>query len=361
MEEDKPLIKKSQTQEHETTTKMFWLSSIYRVIKMIVAGIGLVAGGGTLIYGIVVSAPVFAVGGGLYFVTSLFLVFDSSKVLHDIKKAVDDLKTQITTFQEENEKLSATRAEFEKNNETFSASNNQLKERLAALSESERKLEHENHRLAEEVTRVQVQLEQLDRLKANYEVENSKLQKLTKQYGMENEELQQTAFAMAQIQTEIKSENDRLQELLQATEAQLKVMEAAKRHYEEENAKYQALIKQHEDQLQQSEAQLAAMKVQVEKLRELHENSKQLIRNLVDAGDMFTNFSSMLGTDVSKLDNVTEDITDAASQLNETIERLNATLTEEHFKRMDADGDGVVTTDEFQAYVKSQSLPHINQ
>ena len=98
------------------------------------------------------------------------------------------------------------------------------------------------------------------------------------------------------------------------------------------------------------------------KLRELHENSKLLIRNLVDAGDMFTNFSTTLSKDISTLDNVTEDITDATDSMNETIKRLNLQLTHQEFDEADVDGDGTLTRAEWEAFVqKKVSLGHLKK
>ena len=176
---------------------MYFLSSVYRIGKLIVAGIGLVAGGGVLVYGAVTSAPIFAVGGGLYFVTSLLLVFDSSKVLQDIKKEIDRMQGAITTFQQENEKLAVQRIEFEKNNQAFSINNEQLKAQVEKLTNAESKLEDENQKLADQVLRVKTQLDFMDILKKQYEKENGKLQKLSRNYGLENEELKRTAEKMA--------------------------------------------------------------------------------------------------------------------------------------------------------------------
>jgi len=334
---------------------MYFLSSAYRIGKLIIAGIGLLAGGGVLIYGAVTSAPVFAVGGGLYFVTSLLLVFDSSKVLEDIKKEIDRMQGAINTFQEENEKLAAQRIEFEKNNQTFSINNEQLKEQVENLTSAETKLEDENRKLAGQVLRVKGQLDLMDILKKQYEEENEKLQKLSANYGLENDELKQTAEKMALTQDELKEENNKLNIMLDGVQTQLAAMEKAKWSYEEQNTKYRALLKQNEEQLEESKAQIDGMAGQIFKLRELHKNSKRLIRNLVDAGDMFTNFSNTLGEDISTLDGVTGDITDATDAMNETIKRLNIQLTHQEFDQADLDGDGTLTRAEWEAFVEKKA------
>lgn len=341
---------------------MYFLSSIYRVGKLIIASVGLIAGGGVLIYGAVTSAPIFAVGGGLYFVTSLLLVFDSSKVLQDIKKEIDRMQGAIDTFQAENEKLAAERVEFEKNNQTFAENNTQLKERVANLDRAERNLEEENRKLAEQVHAVNAQLERMDQLKTQYEEENKNLERLTANYGLENEELKHTAEKLAATQHHLREENTKLEVMLSGVKEQLTAMERAKRHYEEQNHNYKKLLEQNEEQLEESRAQIDGMANQIVKLRELHENSKQLIRNLVDAGDMFTSFSTTLGEDISKLDNVTGDISGAAQDLNATIQRLNMQLEHKEFEEADVDGDGTITKDEWGTFVeKKTSQPTLHQ
>jgi chromosome segregation ATPase len=338
---------------------MYFLSSVYRIGKLIVAGIGLLAGGGVLIYGAVQALPVYAIGGGLYFVTSLLLVFDSSKVLQDIKKEINRLQGAIDTFKEENEKLAKERIEFEKNNQTFSVNNENLKQQVTSLESAEKELEEENQKLAEQVRGVKTQLDRMDELKHQYEEENKTLQFLSAEYDLENEQLKQTAEKMAATQAVLKEENIKMNIMLDGVQAQLSAMERAKRQYEEENSKYRSLLQQNEEQIEKSEAQIDGMAGQIIKLRELHENSKQLIRNLVDAGDMFTNFSSTLGEDISKLDNVTGDISGAANDLNDTIKRLNLKLAHQQFAEADADGDGTVTKEEWDAFIEKRiSEPH---
>jgi chromosome segregation ATPase len=200
----------------------------------------------------------------------------------------------------------------------------------------------------------------MDELKRQYEEENKTLQSLSAKYDLENEELKQTAGKMAATQVELKEENIKMNSMLDGVQAQLSAMERAKRQYEEENSKYRSLLQQNEEQIEKSKAQIDGMAGQISKLRELHENSKKLIRNLVDAGDIFTNFSSTLGEDLSQLDNVTGDISGAANDLNDTIKRLNLKLTTQQFAEADADGDGTVTQKEWNAFVEKKICePHL--
>jgi chromosome segregation ATPase len=337
----------------------YFLRSIYRIVKLIVAGVGIIIGGGILIYGAVQALPIYAVGGGLYFVTGLLLVFDSSKILNDIKREIDRMEESINIFAQENQKLATERENFAANNIEFVTNNKELRKQLTTLAGAERTLEEENHKLQQQVRIANAQLKKLDELKRSYEEQQTRLQTLLKQYGMENEELRGTAESMAAAHHELKEQNATLDSLLQGVHEQLRRMEQAKREYEEQNTEYRALLAEHKAKLSESEEQIASMTTQIEKLRELHENSKQLIRNLVDAGDMFQQFSTTIGTDVHKLDGITGDISEATTDLNTTIARLNQQLTEREFANMDADGDGNITQQEFNEYITNSETERL--
>lgn len=330
---------------------MYALGNAWRIGKLALAGVGLVAGGGLVIYGSISALPVYAVGGGLYFLTSLLLVFDSSKVMQDIKRAVKSLEDDLETFKTENERLAKAREAFQKQNALFVQSNDTLSRRVVKLRELECDLGERNQVLLTRIKEMQTQLHELHELKTRYEQNAQTLENQVRTLGTENAALRETAALLTQQRRELEEANARMQELVRQAEDDLRELTGVKAEYEQANRRYAELLAQARTQVEERDEQIRQQAIQVEKLRELHENSKQLIRNLVDAGDLFSDFAASLGGDLTRLNTATTDINQAVVDMNTTMQRLNAQLSEAHFREADADNDGVVTAAEWNAYM----------
>jgi chromosome segregation ATPase len=193
-------------------------------------------------------------------------------------------------------------------------------------------------------------LTKLAELKNKYEEQNKNLQSLlqktssevsqfkdqNKVYATENAELRNAVKDINETRKSIQRENEALKALVETAQYQVMDLDKTKGELEMQNKELQQIVKDNEEQVDELEEQ-------VTKLYKLHENSKQLIMNLVSAGDIFQQFQDSIGEDVEQLDQ-------GVNSLNTVIERLNGELTKKEFNDLDKDGDGVVTKDEYDKY-----------
>lgn len=77
------------------------------------------------------------------------------------------------------------------------------------------------------------------------------------------------------------------------------------------------------------------------KLVLIEKNAQQLIQSLMQSGDNFTQFGSILKESVGKMEDV-----------NTSMERILYELAAQKFDDLDANGDGVITQDELLAFAK---------
>jgi len=303
---------------------MYFLSKCFRFAKASLAVIGTLMSTGVIVYGVVTSGgAIYIVGGGFYLATSLFLGFDSSKVLADIRKQIDILKTDLDLFDSENRQLCQNIDHLKQVKENFVKENRKLHSTLEQTEEHMRKLKHLK-----------------DELEENIEAEKDELT----HFSVQNEELSQKLEQINQLKEAYQQENEQLQTLLDNGQNQIGKLEQLKIEYASE-----ILILRDDLQLTQQnnydlKDQVKEMDVQLEKLRKLYQDTKQLMYNLSQAGDIFNQFSTSIDTSVVKLDTTQDDLDETARQLKQLVEKLK----DQTFEEIDLDQDGKITKDEFQ-------------
>lgn len=95
---------------------MFFLSNIYRYLKLGIASICILFGIVVIFYGITDSSNIaFIIGGIIMLLAGIFLIMDGSKVLADIRNEVDHLKDERAEFDRANRDLQINNQEYDQN------------------------------------------------------------------------------------------------------------------------------------------------------------------------------------------------------------------------------------------------------
>lgn len=317
---------------------MFFLTDIYRYIKLTAAGLGLGSGMGAIVYGAIIKGTggtALIVLGSLAAANSLFNFFDSSKVFADLKKGVEDLKHEVSDFKQENI---------------------ELKGNISNLNQAKEKFIEENLKYADMLEENELQLEQLNKVKEDVAKANKDLQAVVEQekktseiYIHENDRLRTSLNALEEAQQKYQTQNQKYQEMLEKTKKQLEELETAKKKYMEENQKLQ-------ENNEQNEEQINKLTGQVDKLHKLYNNSRELLKNLAEAGDLFQDFSQTIGQNVVRIEGTADDLSETQEKLAETLkafETLNSKISASKFKDIDKDGDGRISKEEWQQHINS--------
>ena len=252
---------------------MFFFSNLWRYSKLGITGTGAILALAMLIGGIVIGTSVkgviIIIGGSIFLVQSAILFFDNSKIQAQMKKHIDELEDNID--------------EFESQNMLYKA--------------NVQKFIYENRKLATSLNKSHIQLEKLSKIKDEYQEANDTYKNLLEEnktnleeqseqvqlFQSENQELKVALENMESIQSKFSQEIAEYCKLMESNEIQIGELEAAKNDYLEENEK---LRKTNQD----NQEQLHILQIQVDKLKQLYSNSLELLDNLRQAGDLFTNF-----------------------------------------------------------------------
>ena len=352
---------------------MYFLSNLFQGIKKTLCALGLLSSSGIIIYGAVTVAGGtvlgwVAIGCGIAcFIPSCFGVFESTKLLNDIKKEVENFKQQIKIFGDENEK-------FKLENETF-------KQNVESLEKTKQDIMQENTKLAVLADRQEQQAKNFDDLRQQYEVQVDKFKEQAdtidaqnKELLVENSALKETVRNIENLKEQLKTQNTSYQQSLERMKAHVDTIEQLKDQYLEQNDKFKSNIEDQKQQILQltalsqdqqnqllqlkhaldkSEEQAAALKTLVIQLRELY-------RNLALAGDAFKSFQETIGEDVSKLDTSAHNIESQVENMTNLMLKLNTKLLTSDFLRMDKNHDGRVTKDEFVEFMEDDQTYNVN-
>lgn len=311
---------------------MNFLSNVYRTIKIGVSGLTGVLG----IAGIVSGACFISGTGGIVLITGGsiclaaggFGLFDSISAHSAIMKDVKKLEENVNRFHDENILLS--------NNVT-------------SLETTKLEYVNQNKKLADSLKTSEQQIKKLSDLKVQYDEANNKYTQLLNNEKLEIAKLKNTIEELASLQIKIKKENEILKNCLIESEKQINELEAIKNTYIEENNKLQ-----HTNQ--ENEKQLETLKIQVNKLKELYNNSKELLKNLALAGDLFTQFNNTISSNVVEIQDTAETLGKTQDEFDSTlnemknlVERLKNTT----FTDFDKNNDGIISKEEFDDAIKN--------
>lgn len=271
----------------------YYISQGFTYLKTSIGGIGLLASTSMIIYGSLASgAWIYLTGGAIFMALSLFTLFDSSKVISDIKREIQKLRGNINDFQVENNILKNTNGNLQKN--------------VDDLSNVKDKFICENKKLKDTVTMATSQLEMLDYLKEQYANANKLLFENLKTEGdhlVAFANLETNLNYLVELKNSYVAENQKLQNLVHSTYTQIQSLKKLKENYLIENKKLSQELMDLSTNNSQLHEQVDYLNEQVTKLHDLYQDSKKLLLNLAVAGDMFNQFSTTIDTNMVKLEN----------------------------------------------------------
>lgn len=178
------------------------------------------------------------------------------------------------------------------------------------------------------------QKEQLDNIINDYREEHARFLESVQQSSA-----QLTRMKTMQQEMGEERELERLQyeEQITALRIRLERLTELEEQYMRENARLSEAVnetQQQVDELGVENERLRAvesdLKEQVTKLRDLHEQSKQLLKNLVLAGDTFTSFGNTFGTATDRLQDTSARVEDNVEDLQDTIALLKDVASQLH-------------------------------
>ena len=313
---------------------MNFLSGVYSYIKVGIAAIGGLCSIGVLGYGIyAVVAVSSATGGvligvgGVWLLNSIFNFADSTGVVKKIKQEVDRLEQSNKKYEEENIKLEGN---------------------ITELAELKNKFTEENKQLIESIKKSTEQIDKLESLKDKYLKQNEIYKQLIEKEEKQINDLESSVLSLNSIKNEINSENENLKTMIAKNETLISSLEETQHNYAIENEKLQEANKQNAEQIEQ-------LKLQNIKLRELFNESKELLLHLAKVGDLFDQFSTTIGHSVVDLNQTSTNLINTHDEYEKTLSVLKALtdkLKNKTFTDFDADGDGIITKDEFDNAIK---------
>jgi len=98
---------------------------------------------------------------------------------------------------------------------------------------------------------------------------------------------------------------------------------------------------------QDSSEQLIFLEKQVTKLKQLYVNTKQLMKNIVNASSTFSDISDDINKSAQNLDNTNENYNKTLDQMQNLLERLK----DKTFDDLDINDDGIITEEEFDVQI----------
>lgn len=196
---------------------MDFLSSLYRNVKIGVAGVGgagsitCIVIGSVLTHGLL--GIVMIVGGSVWLMTSGFVLFDSLKVHSLIKKDVDRLKHLTEQFRVRNYELTINvqslhdaKEKFRKQNELLQKNVDTATKQILELTKLKKEYEENNKVGRKNVDDMSGKLETLDKIK---ETLQKKLKTLSGSLRKSNKEVK----LLQTLKDDYETENKKLQEL----------------------------------------------------------------------------------------------------------------------------------------------------
>lgn len=311
---------------------MDFFSDCYRKTKLGISGLGTIGSSTTIVIGIVVTHGALAgvlIGAGIvWLATSAFTLFDTLNAYSIIKKDVEKLRKNLDNFESENFALKTNLAKL----------NGDIK----SLSKTKDSFISENKKLAESIEDSSHQLKKLTHIKENYEKIIDKNTKLLEEEKVNIENLDNAIKELEAVKKTFEIENTKLQELNSNNLEYINELENIKDQYVEENKKMKELNIDNKKQLEYLEGQVL-------KLKELYVNTKELMRNIVNAGDTFGDLSEDINTSSRRLGETREDYDETLGQMKNLLERLK----NKTFDQLDQNDDGLITEDEFRNEISS--------
>ena len=291
----------------------YFFSKIARGMKFTVAVTAGVFAGAVAVLGFLgISTIVIPIGGCVALIPCALLLLENTKLIADLEKNISALRHQIKDFRAQLNAMKSLTDKYQVENNKFMKSNVELSD---MLSEAQSKVDELDKYLIDYKLANQKFTEQLKQEKQQANVMKSQIEELMiikSQYEAKIRELNAT---VAQIQGQIVS----ITEIKEDLETQLTGYQTTTQELSEE----------------------------LEKVRTMYAKSKEVIITLMKTKEIFEDVASDMVSTLSSM-NITEEKTQQnVDQLNDAISRYTAQRDSDLFRRLDANGDGQLTLDEF--------------
>ena len=253
----------------------YLFGNAYRGFKWTVSGIGGLSGAGGIVYGAATGGTGAVIVGSLLATQSLIFYVDYYRTSRDLDQYIGEQRSVWNTQKNE---LNSLIGEYRREHENFLNVVGQSAQQIATLKSLQSDMK-EQHAIETEQYR-----QQLNEVKKRLEI----LSGLEERYRAQNTALSASLHSATEQSRALQVQNEELK----ATEE--------------------------------------ALKSQVLKLRDLHEQSKQLLKNLVLAGDTFTTFGEQFGTAANRLESTSDRVKENVDDLQDTLALLKDVATHLH-------------------------------
>lgn len=298
---------------------MNFFSSIYQKIKLAFSGLGVAGSTATIIVGIVVTKGLIAIpiiaGGISWLCVSSISLVETMSTYSIIKKDIDRLRNNIETFENENFELKAN----------ITSMNGDIKKLMAARVA----FVEENKKLVESLKKSEKQI-----LTMNDIINQNKI--LLEEEKTTVESLNASILYLKEVKQNFNAENNKLKEINENNLEIINSLTNIKEEYIRENNELKKINVE-------NSAQLEYLENQVDKLKQLYTNTKELMKNIVNASSTFNDISEDINNSAQNLDNTNENYNKTLNQMQNLLERLK----DKTFDDFDKNNDGVITEEEF--------------
>lgn len=298
---------------------MNFFSSIYQKIKLAFSGLGVAGSTATIIVGIVVTKGLIAIpiiaGGISWLCVSSISLVETMSTYSIIKKDIDRLRNNIETFENENFELKAN----------ITSMNGDIKKLMAARVA----FVEENKKLVESLKKSEKQI-----LTMNDIINENKI--LLEEEKTNVESLNASILYLKEVKQNFNAENNKLKEINENNLEIINSLTNIKEEYIRENNELKKINVE-------NSAQLEYLENQVDKLKQLYTNTKELMKNIVNASSTFNDISEDINNSAQNLDNTNENYNKTLNQMQNLLERLK----DKTFDDFDKNNDGVITEEEF--------------
>jgi len=178
------------------------------------------------------------------------------------------------------------------------------------------------------------QKSQLDHIVLEYKKEHDEFLKAVSENG---NQLEKMKTMQGRMEFERESERAQYEDQIQSLKKRLERLSELEENYMRENARLSTYVREASiqvseltDENEHLRAIETELKNQVNKLKDLHEQSKQLLKNLVLAGDTFTGFETKFGRATDHLQNASSKVEQKVDDLQETLLLLKEVAEELH-------------------------------
>jgi len=145
---------------------------------------------------------------------------------------------------------------------------------------------------------------------------------------------------LKEVRESFKDQNNKLKTMNEDNLAIINSLENIKDEYVRENDELKKIN-------QDSSEQLIFLEKQVTKLKQLYVNTKQLMKNIVNASSTFSDISDDINKSAQNLDNTNENYNKTLDQMQNLLERLK----DKTFDDLDINDDGIITEEEFDVQI----------